>query len=208
MPTLYRVRVIMECSNDKGFFDSSEGILFNKPLTPMEDEQQVLQVFNRLVEQEIPAIRQATTSEAAKLPAFRWNRSTMDEVEGAFDDGHDQLDTPHATMNLDGRTVTLDADDGNESSYGTEVWEIRDDKIYLISSEGRDTFDRNLFDSLIASYQKDQNPPVEYPQAYDYLFNHFQNNGLFTKDFQKAVDNWYAGWLERTKQAVKENTSS
>lgn len=64
----------------------------------------------------------------------------------SYEDDDDDLSTPGSFVEVEGDTVQIHSDNGDESAYGDETWEKDGGDMVLKSSYGRDTFDDNFAD--------------------------------------------------------------
>lgn len=102
-------------------------------------------------------------------------------LELAEENGWDpQLHVPHSALQVEGDTVRINSDDGNESSYGSEEWQREGSDMVLKDVYGRDTFEENYADKIGATVG------TKVPVA----------------EFVEGVKNHLEGWRKTGERAV------
>jgi len=93
------------------------------------------------------------------------------------------LSTPHSASEiLDNGNLKIWSDDGNESSYGFDIFEFTADGfVKLVESRGRDCFDNNISDNYDWDYENVSTFVPISVDEFDAMFkNHIQKFEYFT----------------------------
>lgn len=106
--------------------------------------------------------------------------------------GQDPIDWPHSTATCSGleyNRLRIDSDDGNQSSYGYDIWTLTDTEATCIESYGRDCFEGNISDWLAIDLDLDwTDNGVEVPFT------------IPIEVFRNALEQHKAAWNGRSKE--------
>lgn len=110
----------------------------------------------------------------------------------------DSLMTPHASYEVKGDTLQLWSDEGDESRYGEEIWELGEGGgAVLISGWGRDTHEGGLFDHIGF-----ENP--EFANSMQATrggrTSNFSSMEIPMGEFQKYFKEWWDSWQKASQE--------